>query len=381
MTFPDAERFLRQTGILSPDFLAHCERLPKPPSGFERIWATFAPMEAMQKRGQIARPRTGEAWQLLCDEGATLGGTDWAPPPLAYFAAGLTSSLAGSLLDRLNAEGNPAGLVSLELDNYYSLSGSILRGTMEGKGLDPHVSVAIDGEGLTNKAKSALILDAISNGLAGYVLKNVFVSEFATVSGAERIQLELPECQQESDPSDLPTASIVSAERPYVRKTRLRPDDPSFRTGTGAGHDPVQNRTIRVSASAHPSGDGVFTVQSGLCRPKASVFDILATSDAGGAGAPSSACLLAAGIGFCFMTQLGRYAEATKRPVDGYRMTQMIDLPLPETGGQAVPVISTSLFLNHEDPDFLRELTHSAKRTCFLHSTLGSALRLKTTVR
>ncbi|MGH9088436.1 MAG: hypothetical protein ACRDYZ_10050 [Acidimicrobiales bacterium] len=28
-------------------------------------------------------------WEMLCDEGKALGGEDEAPPPLAYFSAGL----------------------------------------------------------------------------------------------------------------------------------------------------------------------------------------------------------------------------------------------------------------------------------------------------
>ena len=84
--------------------LTDCAALPQAPEGFERVWAAFEPMDAMQKRGQIARPQTGEAWQLLCDEGVSLGGTDWAPPPLAYFAAGLASSVAGSVTERLTGQ-------------------------------------------------------------------------------------------------------------------------------------------------------------------------------------------------------------------------------------------------------------------------------------
>jgi hypothetical protein len=76
MTFPESNIFLRQTGPLSDSILESCSELAAPPSGFERIWAAFEPMEVMQKRGQIVRPRTGEAWQLLCDEGTGLGGTD-----------------------------------------------------------------------------------------------------------------------------------------------------------------------------------------------------------------------------------------------------------------------------------------------------------------
>ena len=124
-------------------------------------------------------------------------------------------------------------------------------------------------------------------------------------------------------------------------------------------------------------------MQAGIARPDASVYNILGTADSGAPGAPSSACLIAAGIGFCFMTQLGRYGEAVKRPIHDYRMIQAIDIPLPGADGSQTPVIGTKLFLNQDEPDaaFARDLAHSAKRTCFLHSTLQTSLRSRISVR
>ena len=101
MEFLEANEFLSQTGAVSSELLDACTGLASAPHGFERIWAAFEPMDLMQKRVQVARPQTGETWQFLCDEGTSLGGTDWAPPPLAYFAAGLASSVTGSIIHHL----------------------------------------------------------------------------------------------------------------------------------------------------------------------------------------------------------------------------------------------------------------------------------------
>ncbi len=381
MSFPDAEKFLRQTGSLSRDLLQSCEGLAAPPAGFERIWAAFDPLEVMQKRGQIVRPRTGEAWQLLCDEGAGMGGTDWAPPPLAYFAAGMACSVTGAVVEGAGKLGIPAEAVSVALDNHYSLSGSILRGTMEGTGDNADVAVAIDGASLSDKEKSEIALNAVSLGLAGYLMKSIFVSEFGLAATGAPVSLDLPHCDLSVGESDLPTAALfpVDAEQALVAKAFLRPDDPDFTAGSGSGLDTVQKRAIKVSATAKPSTDGVITIEASLARPNASIYRILGSSDAGAAGAPSSACLIAAGIGFCFMTQLGRYAEAIKHPIEYYRMIQAIDIPLPGADGSQTPVIGTKLFLDLDQPDdeFARDLTHSAKRTCFLHSTLQTSLRCR----
>jgi len=193
MSFPEADKFLSQSGKLSGDLLERCADLEKPPAGFERIWAAFEPMEVMQKRGQILRPQTGEAWQLLCDEGAALGGTDWAPPPLAYFAAGMAASVAGAVAERAAAMDVPAEAVSVETCNNYSLKGSILLGTMEGKGHDPDVAVGIDGGNLTSRDIAALAFDAVSSGLAGYLMKSVFVSEFSLTLNGAAVETEVDE--------------------------------------------------------------------------------------------------------------------------------------------------------------------------------------------
>ena len=62
-------------------------------------------------------------------------------------------------------------------------------------------------------------------------------------------------------------------------------------------------------------------------------------------------------------------------------MIQAIDIPLPGAAPGTTPVIGTALFLNLDsaDPDFARDVMHSGRRTCFLHSTLQSNLRCRVT--
>ncbi|MFT6582851.1 MAG: putative OsmC-like protein [Alphaproteobacteria bacterium] len=387
MTFPEANAFLKGAGPASQTLLDCCADLDGPPPGFERVWAAFEPMEVMQKRGQIARPQTGEVWQLLCDEGVALGGADWAPPPLAYFAAGLACSVTGAVIAKAAAHGVAPEAISVSLSNHYTLSGSILRGTMEGMGQNPDVSVTIDGTNLSPKEKSGLVLEAVSSVLAGYLMKSVFTSAFSLTANGAAVSLDLPHWDRNLAADTLPTAALASSDgdAAYVSKIAMRPDDPDFNNVGGSGLDTVQNRTITVTANAKADPEGVYALDAGIARPNASVYSFLGASDAGAgdvAAAPSSACLIAAGIGFCYMTQLGRYAEAKKRPVHDYRMIQSIDIPLPGADGSQTPVIGTKLFLNLDEPDedFARDLAHSAKRTCFLHSTLQSSLRNRISV-
>ena len=71
-----------------------------------------------------------------------------------------------------------AEAVTVALNNNYSLRGSLLRGTMEGKGHDADVAVAIEVHRLSSKDRLSLVLQALSGGLAGYLMKSVFASEF-----------------------------------------------------------------------------------------------------------------------------------------------------------------------------------------------------------
>lgn len=381
MPFSEANEFLSQTGPLSGNLLDECAALDGPPAGFERVWAAFEPMAVMQKRGQILRPQTGETWQFLCDEGAALGGTDWAPPPLAYFAAGMACSVTGAVVEKAAAHGIPAEAISVTVNNNYSLRGSILRGTMDGLGHNPDVSVTIDSDALSAPEKSGLAFEAVSSVLAGYLMKSVFVSEFNLIANGAPVSLDLPHWDWDGGVKTLPGAELDSARAgtPYVSKNAIRPDDPTFDASGGSGVDLVQNRSTVVSATAKAAANGVIISEAGIARPGASVYGFLGASDAGSTSAPSSACLMAAGIGFCFMTQLGRYAEALKRPVHDYRMIQAIDIPLPGSDGSQTPVIGTKLFLNQGEADeaFAQDLLHSARRTCFLHSTLQASLRSK----
>ena len=386
MSFPEANAFLKNTGPVARDLLAHCADLEGPPPGFERVWAAFEPMEVMQKRGQIIRAQTGEVWQFLCDEGLALGGADWAPPPLAYFGAGLACSITGAVVEKAAKHGVAAEDISVSVDNHYGLSGSILRGTMEGTGQNPDVTVTIASDALSAQEKSGLILEAVSGVLAGYLMKSVFISEFSLIANGASVSLDLPHWDLNIAADALPTAALqtTGSDASYVTKIAMRPDDPNFVAKGGSGLDTVQNRIITVSANAKAGADGVTTLEAGIARPNASVYSFLGAADAGApdGGAPSSACLIAAGIGFCFMTQLGRYAEAKKRPVHDYRMIQSFDIPLPGADGSQTPIIGTKLFLNLDEPDedFARDLAHSAKRTCFLHSTLQTSLRNRISV-
>ena len=47
-------------------------------------------LDRMKKRAVVRGMRADSStWEMICDEGERVGGDDTAPPPLAYFSAGI----------------------------------------------------------------------------------------------------------------------------------------------------------------------------------------------------------------------------------------------------------------------------------------------------
>jgi hypothetical protein len=99
-------------------------------------------LEGMQKEAVISS-NSGNTWRMVCDEGHYLNGTDLAPFPLGFYTAGMQFSLMSEL--RRHAGMHQVDLKSIEviLDNYYTMEGSALRGTMIGGAKSAEVSIKI----------------------------------------------------------------------------------------------------------------------------------------------------------------------------------------------------------------------------------------------
>ena len=100
--------------------------------------------------------------------------------------------------------------------------------------------------------------------------------------------------------------------------------------GAGTSLRAEQRRQLHVRAICRRRRDGVKEIEQQLHRPLGSTFRFLSDEPAerGGAGAaPSAACYMAAGVAFCFMTQLGRYAAILGKDLSGYRIVQDTRFP------------------------------------------------------
>ena len=97
--------------------------------------------------------------------------------------------------------------------------------------------------------------------------------------------------------------------------------------------------------------------------------------DHGGEGrAPDAASYIAAGIAFCFMTQLGRFSHMAKIPLESYRVIQDTHFSLGGASGRTgkagiTDPIETHVYLKTgADDATAQDIVRVGERTCFLHA-------------
>jgi hypothetical protein len=126
--------------------------------------------------------------------------------------------------------------------------------------------------------------------------------------------------------------------------------------------------------------DGVKEIFKEQYTPVAPTWHFLSSEDG---RAPDAASLISAGIGLCFMTQLGRFSNMANLPLQGYRIIQDTHFSLGgasgKTGkaGEATPV-ETHVYLDTDtDDDTVQQILGVGERTCFLHAFCRDDVKAK----
>lgn len=86
---------------------------------------------------------------------------------------------------------------------------------------------------------------------------------------------------------------------------------------------------------------------------------------------------LSAGIGFCFMTQIGRYPQIIKQSLEGYAIVQdnFIGPPRESGDGASAEPTQTHVFVDAEQgPAAGADLVTVGERNCLLHAAMRSEL-------
>jgi len=335
-------------------------------------------LAGMQKEACVQYGPDGSVWHMVCDEGPYLNGTDLAPFPLAFFTAGLAASYMSELLAAAKAENLELGAVELTQDNYYGMEGSALRGNMQASALPVHVSCKAEAAA-SDEHLAELLRDAVNNSPGDAILRGSNRGAFSLTKNGEVLSitgLEASAANIPADPDDLFDRALPGDDSTFAADgiEKLQAAESVFGVEGGAGSSlhASQKRLLHIRAISSLREDGIKSIKVQLFKPIGGVFHFLSDDSrlAGGQErAPSGLAYMAAGIAFCYLTQLGRYAHIVKQQLTAYRVVQ--DLVFGSTASEKPGAPDTHTYIDTDETDEATlKLLQMGEQTCFLHAAL-----------
>ncbi|MBT3550592.1 MAG: hypothetical protein HN861_08140 [Rhodospirillaceae bacterium] len=345
-------------------------------------------LTGMQKEVIVEYGPTGTIWRMASDEGAGLNGTDLAPFPLAFFNAGLLSSYMSEVQALAITKGLDAAGVHLSLKNSYAMHGSATAGTIQGASEPAELHLSPPG-GADAAAWMEILRHAVIASPADAVMRMPLTSRFSLTCNGERIATnEVPECSDAAvgAGADLfdPLAPGGTFADNIIQKVVLDASDAPSQVA-GSGLNPDQKRSFLVNGTCAITTDGLKDIRVRHAMRTATAYHFLSDTSARFGGneiAPPGLALLVAGIGFCYMTQLGRFAKMAKQDLKSYAITQDMSFGAPGASGGTDAQATADAAVTHvhlemdgdADP---RLVTDMAARMCFLHSACAASLKTK----
>lgn len=350
-------------------------------------------LSVMQKEALVASSLTGAVWRVASDEGAYLAGLDEAPCPLSFLTTGMVSSYMEETLALAKQRGIAIYGIKLVQDNYYTMKGSALNGTMTGGAKDIELEAQIDSTSDAGTLQ-ALVLDAVAASPLNGLMRGRKDSKFTLTHNGSEIKVgnALPIGSAAfPDPKDMfEQANPVSEDwSGLIVRKGMTPRSEETVTLAGDSLKDEQDRILHVRGICTLRPDGLKHIEQHLYNPHGSIFHYLCEEgpENGGKGrAPDAASYISAGIGFCFLTQLGRYAKIAKKKLGDYRVIQDTHFSLGGascgTGkpGDADPVETHLYIESEEDDEFARVALDMSERTCFLHAFCRTDLKARVKV-
>jgi uncharacterized OsmC-like protein len=366
------------------------ERGEVPDSGTGRIAirAEVRALEGMQKEAIVHYGPTGTAWRMVSDEGPYLNGTDLAPFPLAFYTAGMAFSFMTELLRHARVHDVDVRSLKLTQDNYYTMQGSAIRGDMLGGAKPAEIKVELDTDAPDEIVDKLVRLAEQSSPAQSYmrdVLQNTFSLNF---NGRPLEVVDVSPSAGDQDPDPAPTFDQLnsldeSAYQPDII-VKLKAADKVFGVEGGAGSSlkATQKRTLHVRGVGTLRDDGIKEMMVQLFKPIGSTFRFLSQEPEESAGtetAPPALAYLSAGVGFCYMTQMGRYAHIVKQNLKSYRIVQenifnMNGSLEEETLTALAEPVDTQVYVDMDESDeAAQKLVRMSERTCFLHAAMRNS--------
>ena len=353
-----------------------------------RTWARS--LTVMQKEAIVLSERSGKAWRLASDEGPYLDGHDAAPCPLAFLTTGMVSSYMNEILALADQRGITIKDIKLVQDNFYTMEGSAVKGTMVGGALPVDLEVYIDTDAEDSVVNELLIHAVHASPLNG-LMRKLHTSLFTlTMNGSEIAVGEVASIGSpaEPDPGDrFPLLKPGSDEySDLITLTEPVKEKQGVPGGAGSSLQASQSRTLNCRGTCTLMPDGRKKIVQELYSPLGSTFTFYSeeTEEFGGQGrAPDAATYISAGIAFCFMTQLGRYAKILKKNLDEYKVIQDTHFSLGGASGKTgkagkADAVETHTYLDtSEGEEFARKALDMGEQTCFLHAFCRTELKTK----
>lgn len=329
---------------------------------------------------------SGHAWRMVSDEGPYLNGTDLAPFPLAFFTTGMAASYMSAIAALLKQCGIACRSVRFVQHNRYSMTGSAIKGTMTGGALPVQLQLQIDADA-GKDALADIATAAVEASPVSALLRTRLDSEFSLVvngrplpTGRVAALARSIDAQAEGFDAAAPPAT---PDFPADIIKKLESAETVFGVDGGAGSSLTaeQNRILHVCGDCTLRDDGLIEIRAQLLKPIGSVFRFLATTGVDAdARAPSGLAYLSAGIAFCYMTQLGRYAHIAKKPLNDYRLVQDTHFNGSGASAEAAPVRTHVVLDTPEGDDYGRTLVDMGEQTCFLHAACRSSVPVEIVV-
>ncbi len=348
-----------------------------------RTWVRS--LSGFQKEALVRSAMTGKTWRLVSDEGPYLNGHDAAPCPLAFLSTGMAASFMNEILALAKIKGIEIRKLKLIQDNYYTMKGSMPKRTMVGGAENIDLQVEIDcdlGDAELNEFLINATYASPLNGLMRGQLESLFKlgrngTELATAKVAELDAPLFPDpgnhfAKAQAMPSDL---TLMSPVGPTPKKEVV------LGTSNAAGSlAEEQDRRLNIGAVAVLREDGIKEIQQMQYSPYGTSFKFLSSEDG---RAPDANTLISAGIGFCFMTQFGRFVSMLKLDLPDYRIVQDTHFSLGGASGGtgkagAADPIETHVYLETSESDeTAQEMLDISEQTCFLHAFCRTDLKTK----
>lgn len=354
-------------------------------------------LKGMQKEAIVRYGASGPIWRTVCDEGPWLNGTDLAPFPLGFFTAGLVASYLSEYISHAKQQDLAIPGIEVVVDNRYSMEGSLLKGTMIGSAMPVQVSFNVTANASLAQLNHLAYL-AVATSPADAYLRDAQRSQFSLNRNGEKIDVD----------GDLASASIQT-EEPTSLFLNLAPNplDPvedkileklemieylggeklgTVKSSSHVGLSDNQKRQLHVRGVGVLRPDGMKAIKVACFSPVGSVFQLLSDDSVlcgGQERAPSGLAYFSAGLSYCFMTQVGRYAQVAKQALDNYQIIQDTSFSLPQamstrerrTSSRAV---DTQLFIRTQEPvENMQTLLRMAEQTCYLHAACRSAIKTR----